>query len=490
MKLVSDLSIQSNINSNKIKANMPTLLDFLNVKENDIITGKIVEVNNKGIILDVNGKLINAKVEHDNLKDQIKVGEVLDFKILTLTNEKIELSHFNSEEIKKDDSLIKAANELVSKLGLEINEENKKIAQVILKNSIIPSKEIFEKISNQLKSLKLIQKEIQIFENNKPQEHITKEDNKSSTLTKSQEVAKQDIGESKFVLKSSTIDELSVKNDKMPQNLLSKDISILAKEIISKALTFKNISENDLKIMQKNIENPIEKLALLNKVKINTSFEALSLLNEFEMNKIDIVKISSSILNKPQINESKELISILKSIIQENVAINNIEDMINNLKDNSINIKKLEIESKKDGIIDNNLNNFSKIISHDKEITFFSFPFYNKEKEFSVNIGIKNNSKNNSDKQETKIFIALETEYIGNVKTYIVVTKSSIDLNFKVESKEILTDFIESKDYLIKNLSHLGKTINVSFTQGQLQTVIDDITDFYEVKGSHFEMKV
>jgi hypothetical protein len=208
------------------------------------------------------------------------------------------------------------------------------------------------------------------------------------------------------------------------------------------------------------------------------------------MNKIDIVKISSSILNKPQINESKELISILKSIIQENVAINNIEDMINNLKDNSINIKKLEIESKKDGIIDNNLNNFSKIISHDKEITFFSFPFYNKEKEFSVNIGIKNNSKNNSDKQETKIFIALETEYIGNVKTYIVVTKSSIDLNFKVESKEILTDFIESKDYLIKNLSHLGKTINVSFTQGQLQTVIDDITDFYEVKGSHFEMKV
>ncbi|SKA85215.1 hypothetical protein SAMN05443428_106131 [Caloramator quimbayensis] len=440
------------------------------IKEGSILYGKIVKYSDENLALKlVDGTILPAIfISYDDFnEDTFSKFQIKDIKNNILILKMIS----NHDDVKKETSIDRVLSELNVPL-----KEGKDIILSLLKFGL-PARneeilEIYQDL-NLINSLKNIDYDAFISS-------LKLRDKTSLDLVKSNKIYNNIIN----TLKNIDIDFLSF----LKENNLNIDINNILK-LKSFIDSYEDIN-NIIDLVKKNIDNNYSK-QYCNKNIIPYNSEIKDL---FEL-------IDENLIEKSSINIdtdiSKEIIYEFndKRNDKESVFFNKLCEKISSLikKDKFYFLslsKILDLLKENPKLLDNInyslIKNFKsnleilKQINNNYYILFFNG--YNQNELFKNNIIIKKKYKNSNmaDINNVKVFISVDTPYIGRVESFITKNSSNLFVNFKIDKK--FKNLFSSKIKLLEeNIKALGgyDFISISVIELEIKNDLINLSNFF-----------
>lgn len=457
-----------------------------------------MNINIYNIIKTINtSKKINLN-ESNLLLSKLNVGDILKGKILDITNNLITIeinNKFTLQAKNNSDMITYNIGDLVEFIIIDKDENN---------NSML-IKPYFEKqipidLKDEIKNSTLIE---QLFNNEIP---VTKE-NINFIMSTQNNYGK--LGE---IVKHYNIS--------IDDKILQTDINKVLKDII-KQINSSSVEDVKNKINSNIINNhesikPDNILALVNKLtqdklifilKNNLKFNLvnLKLIEEIIIGEKDITKQVNNLItllkeNGLKTEQYKNLLSLIKSInitnLKNKVDINQVFSKlyteIENLKNIVQNKKFYNNISKEIENIKSSLDFLSKL---NENLTFIQIPININNFTQNLDIYISRENKKNKkiNKDNTKIFISLDTKNLNLVQVLIEISNKKINLIFKLGANNIKEIFRKNEKEIFDKLSHLGfEEINIKYnvTEEKISLINLPFTDQKKYKYNKLDLKV
>lgn len=493
------------INNFKVDEN-----NFLN--KNTIFKGKIIDIFGSKVLIETKGRnVLPATLDSDVT---VNIGDELTFLVKSSSKNEILIKAMNKEELEQlsttnkndsDSSILK----LLKNMNIEENKTSLDMVKNLIKGNVALSR---ENINN---SIKILDKVIQLDSIAEDERVIILNEVRSEKMLKDYNVSKDEIrnneNNSNIQADKKTLITLDTNKEELNAKVFNKDT--FNARITNKAIEFKS---NDVKMgseidinnshinkvlsLKSDIKNLIVikenidfkekditidiKDILAENSSINLKDGLAKLITFFIKN--DIKPNLNNIINMQELNQTPEkfiekrnnLQNVLKTKLGENTfkdlfiteetsdqdglkeikgTIFEIQDIIDKIKSHGkFNIDKEVIELK-------NKNDFLTDIN--KNLLFTLIPITHKKYDLNgvMNFIKKNNKKSNKD--NTNVFINLNTHSIGNIKISCNFTGYNLGIKMGMEKKH-LDLFQKNEEILIQKIINLGykvKTINYVF---------------------------
>ncbi|TYQ18249.1 UNVERIFIED_CONTAM: flagellar hook-length control protein FliK [Acetivibrio alkalicellulosi] len=477
--------------------NVSSKTDILSsLKIGDVLRAKVLETTKDTLIIKLtDGTLINAATMTDI---DVKNGEYVDFVVKNNIDGQIFLETLKNTTQKSIDG-DKEINKELLELGIKGDKRAIDIAKQIKSNDVSVDKNFFDKVIDTLekydnlsidKAVYLLSKNILPIEKNisslnqivdekyKIGDEINKLFNELISIEHEEtNILLEKHLKSSAHKKTHTKTEKSYNLDSINEELKSLDISPENKSIYEKV--FKSIDINKF-----DFENIKE---LIHYVKDNVSVFFNDSDKDFEAIIKNLIKKSSSV--NESLNQKKNN-DILKEN-SKNEVIKNIFDkfFININKDSKgheLNVKNTyteiykEIEIIKDVInqseflgkgeiidkIDNIQNNLRFLNELNNHNTYIQIPlnFFNNKHTGELYILKRNGGKKNINRENTSVFLSLNTLNLGQVDTLINLNKKNITLNISAKTTEMINFIKENYAQLYNTLLEKGyKVVDIRY---------------------------
>ncbi len=484
--------VRAVISNNNIESN-----DMLSkLKVGDSLKAKVISIASDVIMLQVNDRLtISAK---DLSAIHYREGDLVDFTVTDIEEGKI--------FIKSNISKLALLESKLSEMGVKLNESNKDLIELLIKNQIPITKEnitaiqstrdYYEKmaeiikennvtinsdtINNNIKdSLKnLIQirdyspsnndnRAVQKNSNQINPFNISVEGNNNVLMTKASEsnnISNREIPFAQDFLNNENKASLEKLVFMLKNNLdfSPKDI-ILVDNLLAGKKTLTNQIEGLIKLVDEElVENKGN-----NSIK-DTDYQAKDIFSK------DIKKTLVTLLNKFQMLDFKEDGRLSQAFKELYEGLEEIKASIANSESNSLIGKTIEeIKASLDFI--NRLN---------ENMAFIQIPLNmnGAVKNLDIFIRKENKSRKKIDSSNAKLFISLNTNNLDLVQVLIELKEKEINLNFKVSNEKIKGIIKNNEELLSSKLEEQGFS-NVMFKYN-ISTEKQDITDSELFEGN------
>ncbi|QXM05773.1 hypothetical protein [Crassaminicella indica] len=432
--------------------------NLLELKMGQIITGKIQQILNDVLILEMNsGKLLEAKTA---IPLEAQTNDVLKFQVKSIRENKVILQPMMEEIDNKEemDNGQKKIISLLKELNIKPGEEEIELVKKLIANRILVSKEnltnIIQLKSNFEKIETLINtKSIPINEKimNEHIREVLKELLKEDGYIKENEYSKDEN------IKNIVKDSYSLELEKNMQQKLSAERSVHSKNI-----------------------NPMsyEKIIFLLKNNLKMNIMNLKNINNLLMKEFTVSKQMDELIGFLYKNDETAYLG--KSLDQ---LFSNIKDMIFEknfepheiMKEIHIKLEMIKqsienISSKDQEDILNNITNLKNSLDFMNKLnplqTYFQIPIFFNDERRNIELFISKDSKNKKkiNPKDVKILIALDTKTMDRVQVLIEIKDKNIMCNFKVKTDEIKKKLLAFEKDLKEILMHLGFTgINTKY---------------------------
>lgn len=422
----------------------------------DILKAKVLAMVGDTITLELSNKLtIEAK---DISGFNYNVGDTVEFIVVDKVDEKL--------FIKSNAKGLNSLEGKLSQMGIKLDENNKKLIELLYKNQIPITKDIISEIES---TKKYYGKVIEYIKEN-------------------------DIGFNKNMLNDNIKDLL--------KNLVQNNHEPYLKATTKENIVEKNnvlVNESDLQNEKNMIPSKMSKsydrppiISEFIKGENNITFEKLvfMLKNNMDFNTKNIVLLDNIVLGKRNItNQIENLIKILEEKVlpegsdvnnKENYPIKNIKENIlqilrrfniSNIKDkDELNLAIRELMEKFETVKTSGFNKevteiFNKHVEEIKtsldfvnklndNMSFFQIPLYINKSLKNLDVYIKNDSKNSKkiNINDTRIFVSLNTNKMDLVQVLIEINRKDINLNFRVRNEKIKSIIKFNEGILVESL--------------------------------------
>ncbi len=494
---------------------------------NNFADGQVV----KGEVVDLNGLVANIVTEsgaklkgHLQNVGQLNIGDERSF-LVKNENGQIKFGIVSEEIPSQLDKVLK--NELMN-LGIPGGEKELETAKSFIKNDLPVNKETFNNLAKALslitkddgafeKALFLLKNEMPLNKNSAKMldDFISKEIN---TLANANEIEEGINNLKDTNLKNAIISIINGEDDVFMESkekviLIDKEINQLDKMVNNADDTTENIGDK-VKTAVQNPNGEAEKLAD-NKANITNlaSGEAEDVLPEkalkqamADTNLLDgdeNIKELVNQLDKVSTDDKKLLKDVMKFDLKtENKAdVDKFLNETNNRLDKAIKLLEKNDSPEAKKLMEN-------MITQRESVDFMNFTKNNLYLQMPLSINqnqtngellvFKDKKKAKNSNGSVSAIIGLDTATLGRYETYIAKTGNSIELQFRLESKEIveltknnfgkLTELLHDHNLFISNVKY--KTIEDPFTMVTKEEQILDLPENNTLPNYNFNVKL
>lgn len=442
------------------------------LKEGSVFTGKIIEILNETIFIEIKDHgTLQANLE-TNLK--LSLGDEISFLVKSSNNSIIELKPLIIDEAQSNN--IEQRNSILELLhNFKIKETNLSIgiAENLMKYNVpITEQNLIEGIKNLDKLLQLtnINDSEKVIIINTSVNDLTNIDSIESTkevidieTKKTLQIENNNPRDSIFVDKED-IKQLLIVDSK--DYLDKKDLTMIVKEFL----------QND---NNSNIEDEYVKLiSFLIKYNIKPSLNNIKNLKEFSDNPIAFAE---------DFNQIKSLINKLQNSKKTEILFNDIENNSNKInassRDNKLNdLQKLiqlfddknNLQQKED--FKNIENKIEFLRDMNKDLSFLFLPiYYGKEGLDGILTLLKDKKNRKTMDNKINVFINVNTKNLGNIKVSCQVIGNSINIKMNIKNEDLELFKLREK-YLIEKILSIGYILNkVEYITNNNLQIIDSM---------------
>lgn len=448
--------------------NMPVILDKNVLKEGSIFKGKILDIFEDEVLIDVKGY---GSIKADlNAEIKINIDDEINFLVKSTNGEKVEIKPLSNNQLEQVDFPTNSENSSILKLFEKINNKNinishSKLSTELIKNLMEYNVQLSEE--NLTTSIKALDKLIELssIDNGKKVILLEKQDGEKDNITY-KSLDNENIENNSKVLKEFIPEKSHIKyllvtdKNSYPKK---EDLSLMVKDFLFKDENIK-------------IEDFPKILSFLIKNNIKLSLRNIKNIREFNDNPLEFLKefseiketIKNNIKNKEFINLSKIMEEgLLKKEILEINKFSQLEKIIEEVETiKSYNLKE-EINILKNKI------NFLKEIN--KELSFIFIPINYKPGNLEGIINFLKGKKKKARDGKTNVFISLNTKTLGNIKISCQLYMKNINVKISINKKDL--DLFKSREnHLIKKILDIGYNLkSIKYVINEDLKVIEDI---------------
>lgn len=417
-------------------------------KEGSIIKGKIIELFDNSILIDIKGydKIIAT------LETGIKaaVGEELSFLIKSINDTEIILKPLISDEV--FDNKNPYENDPISKFLQKHNIKESKLSIGLVENLMKYNAPITEKnLINGIKTLEKLEQLVQLNDNEKVILIETTKDNTITDGIPNREVSKSEVANSEIL--KIEMNYMVDKDHSSIKNIDIKKFLVVKKNDYPEFKDYKDIIKgffnNNLKLENQN--DNIKIISFLLKNNMKTSLNNINYIKEFDENPLEFVRDFKQIdtVFNSLIDENN--ISIERQELKKETKINELQKFIRDFSN------KLDVNLKDDI---NNLDNKIQFLKDiNKDLTFFLFPFNYCKKDFNGLLTlIKENNKKKDFNNKINIYLNINTFNLGNIKVSCQLVGNSLFIKMNV-NKNDLELFKSTEKQLIEKITSIGYSL-------------------------------
>lgn len=416
------------------------VLSKLNI--GDSLKAKVIAIASDTIMLELNGKLtVGAK---DISTIHYNVGDLVEFTVADIEGEQL--------FIRSNVSSLALLESKLSESGIEINESNKDLIELLFKNQIPITKEnisIIQSTKNYYGKVEQLIKENHIpintdtFDTNVKEtlKNLIQSNDFNESVSQNEQVPttigseNNDIGNTNIPF----VEEFLNSEDKVTLEklvfMLKNDLDFNIKDsiLIDNLLAGKKTLTNQFENLIKLVDDELVKKEVTSRDNDNIDKTTL---------KLDLKVKLTNLLNKFQISNLKDkdnFNSVMKDLYE------GFEEIKSNLENNgsSGEISKHIEEMKASLDFINKLN---------ESMTFMQMPLNMNDTIKNLDIFIKKNNKSSKriNTSNAKIFISLNTNNLDLVQVLIELNRKDINLNFKVANEKI-KDIIKKNENILSS---------------------------------------
>jgi len=453
----------------------------VNLKAGTNVLGKVLAVQSEAILIQLqDGSSSRAIVDQP---DRFNEGTVLDFKVLESgENELPKLSIMTGEDVSKQIKTV------LSQVDISPSQESVKAYEVLKALDLNITKDSINTLTDNFKFLSTFNKSVeQLINEPIKMEQLVLPEVKDDILIK---VAKELGFESIKEFKEANFKEVVIKSLELPSSVAS-DNSQSDKRVSNEVIkTLFSLMRDDQG--QVEIDKTMEKLGQLMKLEKPMTFKQMTTLDKltFDESKISeqIKEVLEDVVKLPLENKPEKLLALLKGFNMEKLSdkafvkeyFNEIASSLDKLIEE---LPKSRLRSSSEQL----LESVQFLDSDQENLAWIQMPIQMNQTLHSVDVYFKQDKKSGQKmtKDNAKILIALNTDYLDLVQAVVEVKGQVLDIGFKVRHDSV-------KELIESQMAALGDY----FDMYQVNLHVENrekisLTEFVEVENSHFiNMKV
>lgn len=447
-----DLKIDNNLLTNLIINNKIDLLNELLLKEGSIFKGRIVELKDNAVILNVaEYGLVEARLD---IKSEFAIGDQIILQVKSYDNDKIflkVLENIQTSQIKynKENPMVK----LLSELGIEKNEITIRLVENLMLHNLPLNKDTV------VEAIKVLEKLIQII-NSVDQENIL-----LSEPSLSEEISLWDIDS----LDIRRIQLITAESDNfINHEAVEKDLSNAIKEYVRNEIPLND--DTDL----------IKLTSFLVKNNIKPILRNLKYINMIDNNPEEFIKDIQELIKlfkNEKINSKDNLKDNEKEISEDIRIITTREENITTIKriiDESVKDSKKDLGNIKE--MENRLSFLKELSNNELFLMFFPINYGLSEKLEGLMTLLKERKRRGIG-ERLNILINLNTINLGKVRILCSLVGDAIKIRMSVREEDL--DFFKSNEKkLIEKILTIGYSFKgIEYLVDKKISIIDTQTD-------------
>ncbi|MCH4888708.1 hypothetical protein EZV73_14030 [Acidaminobacter sp. JC074] len=446
--------------------------DQVNLKAGTNVLGKVLAVQTEAILIQLqDGSSLRAIVDQP---ERFNEGDVLDFKVLdTPEGELPKLAIMTGEEVSKQ---IKS---VLSQVDIRPSEESVKAYEVLKALDLNITKDSIKTLTDNFKFLSTFNKSVDhLVKEPVRMEQIIQPELKEQVLEKfSKTLGFESVKE----FKEATFKEVVIKSLDLPgqQELPEKNVP---KEIVKNLF---GLIRDD--VDQVVVEDTMEKLGQLMKLDKPLTFKQMTSLDKlsFDATKIgeQVKEVIEDLVKTSDIKEPEKLLALLKGFDLNKLSDKAlVKEYFNELNAELSKLVEEMPKSRLKASSENLLESIQFLESDQDNLAWIQIPMQMNQNLQSVDIYFKQDKQSGKamTKDNAKILIALNTDYLDLVQALVEVKGKNLDIGFKV-SHDSVKDLIESQMSLLVDY----------FDMYQVHVHVENrekisLTEFVGEESSHF----
>lgn len=476
----------------EIKANPKAALAL---KVGDLFQGKVLNVMTDAIVLQLNsGETLRADVAQ---LGRFVEGENLTFQVLDSSAETVQVELVDNTKVKVPTELIKQQLETVE---IKPTQENIKAYEVLKSLDMNITKENIQTLSQNFKMLSVV--------HDKLEQVLPQLSQEASALPKGDEaplkdgvtlpkenvlMSKQDLivlskalgFESETALKNADLKEVVVKMlnmvpqektaaPKIPLETL-KEVFGMVRETLTNQLDLNDTMDKVGQLLKMSKPLTLKNFSVLDKL----SFEGGKLGDQVE----NLIKDLDPKLTSPK------LLSLLKGFdIKSFKNEAEVKVFFNNLME-ELEVAKQSLPTRAKSGVDQLMSSISFLEKEQEEVSWIQLPIQMNQKTENLDLFFKRDKKEGKTltKDNAKILIALNTEYLDTVQALVQVKGKTLDVGFNVQNEAVKDLFEANINALIKTLEPNFETVSIHVKNKKPMTYSEFV---FEESTGHINMIV